>query len=278
MTVYSLMGHNPNKYYYALGDFNPRDHGQYGCWNGFAFVDDINFPYRPLPEEQIRNKEKRIYKLQEDIKNFKKDTEKAGQKAIGYYQDYLATKLPVCGLSYTDYVRVWGKSDYSQCLEKRDKLRQPLMDGNIAMNKMTNSRIEFNVKFAELLSYAPSTDAWRELCTRKKDVDRSFRELSEEVTGFAEKSLKKVIKEEQEQEEANKTIDKMLGLFKSLMAALEALITAIVNIFAVVLKGLSGFAKFMAKYPWAIPIVGGGVALGVGAFIFRPYIGLLKGR
>ena len=276
MTVYALQGWRPPSQYYSLGEFSSAQHGQSGCWTGSGFTTNINANFSPISQGQLLEKEKRIYQLQEDIKDFKRNTEKSGQKAMSLYQDYLSVKLPVCGMSVTDYLRIWGKSDYSECLEERDALREPLIKANLEMNKMTSSRIQFNVKFAELLSYAPSQQAWRELCSRKKDVDRSFQDLSEEVVDLAEKSLKKVMKEESEQEEANKVIDRMLGLFKALLSALEALINTIVNVFAAVLQGLSGFAKFLAKHPWAIPVVGGVAVLGVGTFVLRPYITALN--
>jgi hypothetical protein len=235
----------------------------------------------PMPQDQILANKLRINILSGNLQVKADRVNARGQDAISKFAEYLNQDIPPCkpgsisGAAFDQitfgFFGVSGASAYQKCLDHRSKMQQAIVDGTNNFTEMGNIRADFYADYNELMQYAPTPEAWQELCAKKLAAENRFQELSRKVQDAANKALSKIQQEEAQQAAENSKIDELLALLQGFIAALQAMIEAVVRIFAEFLRGAAAALGFFAAHPTLIWVAGGLVGLAAVGFIARPY-------
>lgn len=253
--------------------------GKDGCYTPSGFVTDTRMTSKVIlkPMSEILAKKENINALTNGLSSKAKQIRELSSRCQGNYQKYLDTQIPVCGAGVVGWLKkAVGTDGYQECLSAVDKSREPVMLANTQFAEVGNRIRDLSSDYSELMQYSPGILDWQKLCQSKLDLDSSHRQLKEANTKLAEAALKKMQSEATIQEKADNEFNRFEAFLQNFLAALEALIRMVLEVFDSFLRGLTKVSAFISDHPAVLWVGGGVVGLGILAFVLRPYISILN--
>lgn len=240
--------------------------GKYtGCWTGSEFTQDSTFNFAPMPTSEILKEDPqgrtKVDILTSNLEGQSRVVQDLAKKTKEKYKAFLAKEIEGQGFFETD-------ATFQNRIQEAGK---ELFEGSALLTQTGEAKRQMYITYLQIMTYAPSTKDWMTLCDKKKAVDAEFEALSSELVELGVKGQKILLEAENKKSGIMAMIERLLRGF---LDAVKDLVRSVIQIFGAILKSIGMFARFVAKYPHALWIGGGVVAIGVLGFVLRPYFSI----
>lgn len=248
-------------YHAGLGQIPLDPRNKYtGCWTGSEYTDNVNARFTPKPLSEIFKKQPdgrtRVDQLNATLTVKGRVVKQSAEQTKALYKAYINTDCS--GYFFND----------QECIrENQERISQ----ASVMLTRTGDLKRDMYKTYLEVMSYAPDPASWSKLCANKIEVDVEFEKLTQEMLELGQTAHEKLL---ETSEASSGWLEVIENVFKAFLLALQKLLEAVINIFSAVLDSVSMLAKFMAKYPKALLIGGGVVAIGVLGFVLRPYFSI----
>lgn len=182
-------------------------------------------------------------------------------------------------LDFANKTREYWQTVYNSAIEAKkcsimcgsmyENLATKAEKGAAMLREMGQKRVEAFTDVDMLMIYAQSPSAAQDMCRIKQKAWSKYQEIINKMTPLV------VSSHQINNTYLNKSaslIETLLKILQEFMALIQNLITLIANSFSAIVE----MSSFFAKYPQLMWATGGLVALGILAFIFRPYISIFQ--